>query len=79
MRVTMAPIVVSALGMVFEGLERGLEQLDNRFHPDYSIVEIGQNTDKSPGDLKWLAVTQASVKAIQLTLVWKTHSEFQKW
>ena len=26
-------------------------------HPNYSIVEIGQNTKKSPGDLMRLAVT----------------------
>ena len=26
-------------------------------HPDYSIIKIGQNTEKSPGDLKRLAVT----------------------
>ena len=27
-------------------------------NPDYSIVEIGQNTEKSPGILRRLAVTQ---------------------
>ena len=26
-------------------------------HPIHSITEIGQNTKKSPGDLRWLAVT----------------------
>ena len=26
-------------------------------HPDYSIIEFGQNTEKSPGDLSRLAVT----------------------
>ena len=31
-------------------------------HPNYSIVEISQNTEKSPGDLKRLAVTQTPVK-----------------
>ena len=31
-------------------------------HPDYSIIKIGQNTEKSPGDLRRLAVTQTSVK-----------------
>ena len=30
-------------------------------HPYYSIVEIGQNTEKSPGDLRKLAVTQTPV------------------
>ena len=38
--------------------------------PNYSIVEIAQNTKKSPGDLRRLAVTQTPVKDHQL--VWKT-------
>ena len=29
-------------------------------HPNYSIVKIDQNTEKSPGDLRRLAVTQNS-------------------
>ena len=33
-----------------------------------SIIENGQNTDKSPGDLRRLAVTQTPVKNHQLTL-----------
>ena len=40
-------------------------------HSNYSIIEIGQNTEKSPGDLRRLAVTQTSVKDHQLTLMWK--------
>ena len=28
----------------------------NRDHPDYSIVKISQNTEKSPGDLKFLSL-----------------------
>ena len=31
-------------------------------HPNKYITEIGQNTEKSPGDLKRLAVTQTPVK-----------------
>ena len=31
-------------------------------HPNYSIIEIGQNTEKSPGDLRRLTVTQTPVK-----------------
>ena len=27
-------------------------------HPNYSIVKIGQNTEKSPGDLRRLPVTE---------------------
>ena len=32
----------------------------SRSHPNYSIVEIGQNTEKSPGDMRRLAVTQSA-------------------
>ena len=38
-------------------------------HPDYSITKIGQNTKKSLGDLRRLAVTQSPWKIHQLTLV----------
>ena len=38
-------------------------------HPNYSIVEIGQNTEKSPGDLGRLAITQTPMENHQLTLV----------
>ena len=31
-------------------------------HPNYNIIENGQNTEKSPGDLSSLAVTQSPVK-----------------
>ena len=27
-------------------------------HPTYSVIKIGQNTKKNPGDLRILAVTQ---------------------
>ena len=42
-----------------EGLE------DNRMsrdHPNYSIIKIGQNTEKCPGDLRRFAVTQTLVR-----------------
>ena len=38
-------------------------------HPNNSLVKIGQNTEKSPGDLRRLAVTQTPVESHQLTLV----------
>ena len=41
-------------------------------YSNYGTVEIGQNTEKSPGDLRRLAVTQTPVEDHQLTLVWKT-------
>ena len=42
---------------------------------NYSIVEIGQNTEKSPGDLNELAVTQTIIENYQLTLMWKSLME----
>ena len=36
---------------------------------NYTIVENGQNTEKSPGDLRRLAVTQTPVKDHQLILI----------
>ena len=38
-------------------------------HPNDSIIEDGQNTEKSPGDLRRLAVTQTPVNNHQLTLM----------
>ena len=37
--------------------------------PNYSIVGKGQNTEKSPGYLRRLAVTQTPLKDHQLTLI----------
>ena len=41
-------------------------------YTNYIIIENGQNTVKSPEDLKRLAVTQTSVKDHQQTLMEKT-------
>ena len=38
-------------------------------HSDYRIIKIDQNTDKSRGDLKRLAVTENAAENHQLTLV----------
>ena len=50
---------------------RGTGRLGNKRtsgnHPDYRIIDIGQNTEKSPSDLRRL-VTQTPVKDHQLTL-----------
>ena len=73
MKVTIIPIVVGALGTVTKGLVQGLG--NNRTsgdHPNYCIIEISQNTEKSPGDLRKLVVTQTPVRKHQLILVWKT-------
>ena len=42
----------------------------NQHYPKYKMVEIGQNTEMSPGELRRLAVTQTDQ---QLMLVRKTH------
>ena len=49
---------------------RGLgNQKTSRDHPDYNIIEIGQNTEKSTGDLRRLPVAQTPVRDHQLMLV----------
>ena len=47
-------------------------------HPNYSIVEIGQNTEKNPWHLRRLAVPQTPVKDHLLRLVWKADKEYQR-
>ena len=44
-------------------------------HPNSCIIEIGQNTEKSPGNLRRLGLTQTPVKYHQLSLMWKTLKE----
>ena len=46
----------------------------SRDHPNYSIVEIGQNT-KSPGDLWRLVVTHTPVSLVWKTLKWEKHDQ----
>ena len=47
-------------------LVKGLGRLGNkrtsRDHPDYSIIKIGQNTEKSPADSRRLAVIHTPAK-----------------
>ena len=38
-------------------------------HPNYNVIKNGQNTEKSPGNLKRLAVTQTPEKENQLKLM----------
>ena len=75
-KVTIIPIVIGAFGTVTKGLLKGLEDLEVggpvETIQNNSIIENGQNTEKSPGDLRRLAVTQSSVRDHQLTLMWKT-------
>ena len=66
MKVTVTPIIMNALGTVI------VNKRTIRDHLNYSIIWISQNTEKSPGDLRWLAVTQTPVRNLELTLVWNT-------
>ena len=53
MKVTVITIVIGAFGTVTKGLVQGLEDLEiTEDSPNCSIIEIVQNTEKSPGDFK---------------------------
>ena len=63
------PIVIGALGS-HRKINKGTgNKRTNGDHPNYCIIEIGQNTEKSPGDLKRPAVTQTPEKVHQLMLL----------
>ena len=71
MKVTIIPIVIGAFGTVRITKETGGfgGWRTSGDHPNYYIIENGQNTEKSPGDLRKVAVTQTPVKDHQLTLM----------
>ena len=73
MQVTIIPIVIGSFGSVTKGLLKRLEELEvggtSGDHPNYYIIENGQNTEKSPGDLRRLVVSQTRVKNHQLMLM----------
>ena len=73
MKVTVMLIVIGALETIPKGLVKRAGRLGNERtsgdHPDCSIIKIGQNTEKSPGVLRRLAVTQTPVRNHYLTLV----------
>ena len=61
------PNVIGALGTDTKGfitfITRGLENnWTSEDHPNYCVIEIDQNTEKSPEDLRRLATTQTLVK-----------------
>ena len=51
-----------------KGVERHGNKRTSRDRPNFSIIKIGQNTKKSPGDLRGLAVTQTPGRNHLLTL-----------
>ena len=54
-------------------IDTGTERLGNKEksgdHPNDSIIKSSQNTEKSPGDLRRLVVTQTPVRNHRKTLV----------
>ena len=60
------PVVVGAIGTIPRGLVKGPEDLEIRGRVETIqitfVIKIGQNTEKSLGDLRRLTVTQTRVK-----------------
>ena len=60
----------------FLRIRKGIRRLGNkrtrRDHTDYGIINIDQNTEKSPENLRRHDVAQILVKIHKLMLVWKT-------
>ena len=79
MKVKFIKILIGALGTAIKWLSKGLEDLEIRGRAETiqttHIIEIGQNTEKGPGDLRISSVTQTPVKNRQLTLIWKTRGD----
>ena len=73
MKVTVIPTVINALSTVPGKTGTGIGGLENkrtsRDNSNYGLDEIGWNIEKSPGDLRRLAITQTPVKNHQLTLI----------
>ena len=71
-KVVVIPVVIGVLCTVTKGLVQGLEDLEKEMsgdHQNYSRIKTGQNTEKSPGDLRRLTVTQTLVRNHHLMLV----------
>ena len=69
MRVTIMPIVIGAFGSHQKIIKETGVHENKRLsgdHPNGSIIDNGQNTEKSPGDLRLLAVNQIPVKNHQV-------------
>ena len=70
MKMAVIPIVIDALGTIPKRLVKGLEELEIRGQEEtIQTTERYQDTPKSSGDLKRLAVTQTPVRNYQLFLV----------
>ena len=67
----MTLIVIGALGTVPNVVKKRLEKLESResIETRQTTVKIDLNTEKSPGNIKILAITQNTQKDHQLMLV----------
>ena len=66
MKVAIIPIVIGAFSTVTEGLVQGLEDWEIRGLEETMETKIetkiGQNTEKSPGNLRTLIITLTSMR-----------------
>ena len=73
MQMTIILIVIGAFGTVIKGLLKGLEDLEVGGRVETiqttTLFRTAGITEKSPGDLRKLAVTQTEMKNHQLTLI----------
>ena len=73
MKVTIIPIDIGIFVTVTKGLLKRAGGLGywrtSGDHLNYNIIENGQNTEKSPGDLGRLAVTHTPVKDHQQEVI----------
>ena len=58
MKVMVISIVIGAQGTVTKGLVQELEDVEICGWVETKIIDIDQNTEKSPGDLRRLAINQ---------------------
>ena len=75
MKLMVIPVVICAPGTVAKGLVRTGGLVNVRMsgdHSNHSIIEIDQNLEKSPSNLRRFAVTQTPVGNHWLTLVGKS-------
>ena len=61
---------------IAKGTGRLRNQKTSTYYSDNSIIKIGQNTEKSPGDLMRVAVTQTPVKSSKLTRCERLSKEY---
>ena len=74
--VIVIPIIIGGLGTLPKRYAQGTGRLKNQWtsrnYLDNSIIRFGQNTEKSPKDLRRFTLSHYPVKGHKLTLQWKT-------